>query len=417
MEALLKKVLAEIKPTKEEEKKIHEAVSEITDRINRNIKDAKAVLGGSGAKGTWLKSFDADIFVKFKYKKFKDKDNLLSNLLEKALKKAGIKTERIHGSRDYFQLTHKRYLFEIIPILEIKKSEDAKNITDISPLHTEWVKKHKQLADEIRLTKQFFKAQKVYGAESHIKGFSGYVCEILTVHYGSFKRLMGAASKWKEKTAIDPANYYKGKNIFMELNKSKLASPLIIIDPVQKERNAAAALSFDKFDALRKAANTFVSKPSYTFFKRAAISPEDILKSNKQKKVIFAMAAPKEGKEDVVGSKLLKAFERIKTEFEIKGFKIYSSGWEWDEGSPALFYYVADKNPLSEYEERQGPIVNSKKFAEDFKKTHKDTFIQGNRIFAKVKRKLRTAEKFMESIKYDEYLASRTAKFEYEIHG
>ena len=36
----------------------------------------------------------------------------------------------------------KQFTFEIIPILDIRKSEQAKNITDVSPLHAIWVKKH-----------------------------------------------------------------------------------------------------------------------------------------------------------------------------------------------------------------------------------------------------------------------------------
>ncbi len=44
----------------------------------------------------------------------------------------------------------------------------------------------------------------------------------------------------------------------MELNKSKIQSPLIVIDPVQAGRNAAAALSFEKYDLLRKKAKEFL---------------------------------------------------------------------------------------------------------------------------------------------------------------
>ena len=202
---LLNEVLEDIKPSNEYERDILDKAKNIIDKINKSIKDAKAVLGGSGAKGTWLKTFDADIFVKFNYNKFKDKSDKLSDILEKFLKK-NFKITKLHGSRDYFQIRQEKFTFEIVPILDIKKAEQARNITDVSPLHSNFVLKHKNLIDDMRLTKQFFKAAKVYGAESYIRGFSGYVCEILTIYYGSFLNLIKTIPKWKEKTVMDILN-------------------------------------------------------------------------------------------------------------------------------------------------------------------------------------------------------------------
>ena len=129
MKKLLSEVLNDIRPTKEYEKEILDKADQIIGRINKKLKDAKAILGGSGAKGTWLKTFDADIFVMFNYGKYKDKSDKLSDILGKPLKRY-FKITRLHGSRDYFQIKQGKFTFEIIPILEIKKAEQAKNITD-----------------------------------------------------------------------------------------------------------------------------------------------------------------------------------------------------------------------------------------------------------------------------------------------
>src|SRR3990167_7967472 len=53
-----------------------------------------------------------------------------------------------------------------------KHAKEAKNMTDVSLLHVGWVKKrlNKKLADQVRLAKKFFRAQKVYGAETFIRG-------------------------------------------------------------------------------------------------------------------------------------------------------------------------------------------------------------------------------------------------------
>ena len=133
-------------------------------------------------------------------------------------------------------------------------------------MHSKWVNKHKKRVNEMKLTKQFCQAQNVYGAESYIRGFSGYICEIITVYYGSFLNLIKSAAKWNDKVVIDVQKYYKGKDVFKLVNTSKLVSPLIVIDPVQKDRNAAAALNEDKFEAFKNAAKEFLKHPSKDFF-------------------------------------------------------------------------------------------------------------------------------------------------------
>lgn len=415
MKALLSDALKEIKPHKEEEEKVLAIIKDIIRKINNKSKKITPILGGSGAKGTWLKTFDADIFVKFDYCKYKDKSDNLSEILEKILKKKFSGITRLHGSRDYFQIKKEGYTFEIIPILGIKKAEQAKNITDVSPLHAQWVKKNRKYADEIRLAKQFFKAQNAYGAESHIKGFSGYVCEILAIYYGSFLGLIKNAAKWKEKSVIDINKDYKGKNVMAEMNKSKLNSPLIIIDPVQKDRNAAAALSFEKFDIIRKKAKEFLTAPSISFFRKKETSISELREKYSGKTVISITAKAKDGKNDVIGSKIMKAFEYAKKKILENDFKLAASGWEWDEENPASFYFVIDSKELSKEKERKGPMAKSKRFVEDFKNKHKRVFIKEGRVYAYVTREFRTAEELMKSLKDDEYLKIKLTGMEYQI--
>ncbi|MBL7147541.1 MAG: CCA tRNA nucleotidyltransferase [Nanoarchaeota archaeon] len=400
----LKEVVEDVKPSKDYEKDILDRVNTIIGKINRKLKDGKAILGGSGAKGTWLKAFDADIFVKFKYSKYKDNDGELSDILERVLKK-DFKIKRLHGSRDYFQLKQGGFTFEIVPILDIKKAEQAKNITDVSPLHAKWVLKYKKLQNEVRLVKQFCKAQGVYGAESYIMGFSGYICEILTVYYGSFLKLTRKAAKWKEKEVIDVKKYYKRKDVFRELNKSKLVSPLIVIDPVQADRNAAAALSFENFDKFRKACSKFLKKPSKKFFEEKEFSTAKIREKNKQKKVLFLDVKPLGGKKDVIGCKLVKALEFINNKLTEDDFKVFEHGWDWD--GKAVFYFVLDKKVLNENVEKIGPPIKIKEHVKGFKKKHKKTFVKRNRIFALDKRKFRKSEELIKSLFRNKYLKNK----------
>ena len=243
----MNQILKKIKPTKTEEELLKKKINSFL----RVMKGVKSVIGGSVAKGTWLKNnYDVDVFVKFR------NNNNLSNRLEKILKARFDNIERIHGSRDYFQVHFMGLNFEVIPILDIKKSSNAKNITDISPLHVLWIKKNiNGLEDDVRLAKYFCKIQEVYGAETYIKGFSGYVLEILIIKYGGFINLLKAVKNWNNEKIIGTGNIPKSKY-----------SALIVIDPVQNNRNAAAALSSESFQRFKNAAINYLANFSDEFF-------------------------------------------------------------------------------------------------------------------------------------------------------
>ena len=412
---ILNEALNDIKPDKEYEREIFKRLNLIIKKINGGRKDFHAILGGSGAKGTWLKAFDADIFVLFYYNRYKDKSSELSNILEKCLKEKFGKIIRIHGSRDYFQIKEGSFTFEIVPILKIKNSSQAKNITDVSPLHSEWVRKHRKLADEMKLTKQFCQANNLYGAESYIRGFSGYVCEILAAYYGSFLSLMKSAAKWKELEVIDVQKYYRGKDVFKMVNTSKLLSPLIVIDPVQKDRNASAALSAEKFEAFRNAAKEFLKNPSREFFVKKPMSAEFLDEMPKNSKLIIAEAKPLKGKIDIVGSKLLKIYEFLTAGLEKNGFKTIKTGWEWNKKGNAFFYFLLDKKPLPKNTEIEGPPLKFKEHAENFKKIHKKTFVKSGKIFAIKARKFTTPESLINSLIINQFITEKSNSIKTEV--
>ncbi len=410
--SILKEVLEEIKPSENDKKEVESRVKAFVSKLNKGLKDAKAVLYGSGAKGTWLRGgFDADVFVKYDYKKYKDKSDQISDVLEKVLRKKFGKVERMHGSRDYFRIKEKDFVFEIIPILEIKKASEAKNITDISPLHAQWVKKkvNKKLMDEIRLVKAFFKAQKIYGAESYIRGYSGYITEILTIHYGGFEKLLRAARKWKDKEVVDICKYHK--NVMMELNTSKLISPLIVVDPVDKSRNAAASLSYEKFDKLKEVADRFLKKSSKKFFVEKEVSVEDLMKKAGKNKLLLVDAAPLNGKEDVVGAKLMKSYEFLLKGLKKYGFNVKDKGWKWDKEKRSMFWYIVDSKKLDKFEKRKGPSLDFEEHVKKFKKKYKKTFNEKGRVCAKVKREFVDSYDFLKNLLKDKWLKDKVKGF------
>ncbi len=352
-----------------------------------------------------------DIFVLFGYQQFKDKSAELSNFLAPALKKAfpQLKLKRLHGSRDYFQVPFQKTVFEVVPILKINKAEEAVNITDISPLHAVWVNKNVKAKDEVLLAKQFFKANKLYGAESYITGFSGYVLEILTAYYGSFEKLLQAAVRWELKEVIDIEKHYHNKDPLFELNKSKLQSPIVVIDPVDKNRNAAAALSEEKFFRLKKIARNYLKEPSAGSFERKEVSIQSLKKEAVRKKenLIMLNAAPLKGKEDVIGVKLLKAFKFI--EEKLTPFSLIEAEWEWNPSGKALFYFFTKIRELPKEEVKTGPPLKMTEHVKAFKKLYKNTFVKNNRIMTMVKTKNPKQEDFVKALLKEKYLKERTS--------
>ena len=285
----------------------------------------------------------------------------------------------MHGSRDYFHIKGKSTTIEVVPVLDIKKPQQAINVTDVSPLHTNYIKKHtnKKLQNEIRIFKKFCKANKLYGAESYIKGFSGYVLEILITHYKSFDKLIKDVRKWEDKTVLDPGNFYKSKNkILNELNPSKKESPLILIDPVQPDRNAAAALGKKVFNKLISLAKLYDG--SEIFFKELEVNLKDL------KNYIILKATPLTGKKDIVGSKLIKTLEKIKKQLELNDFEVSDYGWKWEKN--AYFWFKIDK--LSKTKKHLGPSLTQKQHLRPFKNRWKDYKIkqEDGRLVVTIKR-------------------------------
>jgi tRNA nucleotidyltransferase (CCA-adding enzyme) len=398
-------VLRAIKPTKKEEQMLRQVTASFITHLNSALEDAKAILGGSGAKGTWLRGgYDIDIFVLFPYKKYCDVSDELSDILDRTIKSLFPRRKRLHGSRDYFQVRYQNYTIEVVPVLNIREARQAKNITDVSPLHVKWVRKLPSIVkDEIRLAKQFTKAAGCYGAESYIGGFSGYVLEVLVGQYRSFEMFVRQAARWEAKTVIDVAGHYRKKSdVFMELNTSKLQSPIIVIDPVDKTRNAAAALSMEKFLLFRKRAQEYLQRPDVSFFEKKKVTLRQLEKETTHN-IVYMEVQPVRGKHDVVGGKLLKAFQYLKN--HLAEFTLVDSGWEWD--GNATFYFIVQKLQIEPFVMREGPPVTMTDAVASFKKKHKETVEKHGKLFAKIPRREYRLEDAVKKLVNDEDVIGR----------
>ncbi len=402
MDVKLKKaVLKRIKPTDQKLRvKVDRFLKKLNDLLGKH--KAEAMIGGSIAKDTYLEGdHDCDIFVRFDYETYKDKD--ISKILGRVL--SPLKPELVHGSRDYY-FVKKQVNYEIVPVIHIDDPTKALNVTDMSPLHVEWVKKHPGFEDEIRLAKQFCKAAKVYGAESFIRGFSGHVLDILVIHHGGFENFLKKAVRWKDKEVIDPDKHHK-KDALKNFNKSKIEGPIIVVDPALPERNAAAALSYEKFERFKKAAHEFLKSPDKKFFEIKYIEPSDLVKRKGKNKLIMLEATPLPGKTDIVGAKLLKALELIRNQLKFCDFIVKEVDWEWDKKGKALFWFLLDPKDLFPITKWPGPPLVEKERVKSFKQKHKKTFIEKGRIYSYVKRKYVGADDLIKDLLKDPLLKQK----------
>ena len=394
-ENILEKQILKMKPNEKELEIIKNGTDKIILGIEAGLKKkkikAEVFVGGSLAKGTLIRKrdYDIDIFVRFndvrEIKNFPEhpkvqrrsqglfNDKYISEKLSSV-----IKAERVHGSRDYFRIRKKNILFEIIPVLKINKPMEAKNITDLSYFHVGYVlgetKKNKKLADEIMLAKSFCFSQRCYGAESYVRGFSGYALELLISYYKSFMNFIKAIAKEKTPIVLDPGKFYKNKDdVLNQLNESKLQSPIVFVDPTFKQRNALAALSNETFEKFKKACADFVKKPSEKFFEEKKVNEKYF------NLILEASTDRQEG--DIAGSKLLK-FSRLFLSKVERYFKIKKSEFDYEGKKSGKIYIKNERKKEIIY---SGPPINKPERLFAFKQAHKKVFIKKGLSFAREK--------------------------------
>jgi len=387
--SILKEVLQKVEPPKEDLKIIDNSLKEIMQELKKRIKKqnikAEIFIGGSFAKKTVIKKdkYDVDVFIRFD-KKYTDLSKITAKLI-KGMKNVSI----IHGSRDYFRIKiAPDFFIELVPVVKVSSPKQAQNITDLSYSHVNYIRKkvkNTKILDEIRIAKAFCYANNCYGAESYIQGFSGYALELLVYYYKTFEKFLKEMIKLDgKKEVIDIEKHHKNKQtVLLDLNEAKLLSPIILIDPTFKQRNALAALSKETFERFKKAAKSFLKNPRVKAFEVKKTDLDKIQKDAKKKKQEFILIEIKTKKQqgDIAGSKLLKFYKHLASEVE-RFFDVKDKGFNYNGKQAARFFIVAkSKKELVV----TGPSVKDKKSVKMFKKKHKKTFIKAGRIHARDK--------------------------------
>lgn len=258
-----RKVLDKICPTIEERKKLEDTANSLKKNIENiinemNLQNISVKLVGSAARNTWISgNHDLDLFIMFPASTTRAQLEKLGLLIARRIAIEGDFFEERYAEHPYINVKYNGFDVDIVPCFKVKSASCILSAVDRTPFHNEFIKMHiNGLESEVLMLKQFTKGTKVYGSELKTMGFSGYLIELLIIHYGSFEDVIHNACNWEP-----------GKYIDIQCHGIiKHKEPLIVIDPTDPKRNVAAALSLDKFCIFIDKCRKFIEKPDLTFF-------------------------------------------------------------------------------------------------------------------------------------------------------
>ena len=397
-------IINKVTPTKKDREKLEKNIKEIHEKIEKEVKKkklpVKIELVGSTAKDTYLKdNLDIDFFLLFPLSF--SKNEIAKHVLSIG-KKILIKTEESYAEHPYIRGYYKKYKVEIVPCYQIEKAIQKLSAVDRTPLHTRYIKENleEKQKKEVRLLKQFLKGINCYGAEAEIEGFSGYLCELLILKYGSFRKLIQQAQHWKPGETLMLTSNDKQHPVF--------DTPLTFIDPVDSNRNVASALSKEKFELFIKACQEYLKKPSITFFFPNPVKPWSIKEiKNKIIKEKMYFIGVTFYKPNIINENLYPQIRKtVKTIYESaskQGFTIHDITYHV--GREKIYIIIkTDAEPLTETILHMGPPVKLKKNSKDFLKKWqgnsrvvKGPYEKNGRYFVEIKRGYRNLKSYLSS--------------------
>lgn len=384
-------IINEISPKEKEKREIKSLYTRLIGLIDdvayQNDINAQAVLVGSVAKGTWLSGkADVDIFIKFPLETppeyLKEKGLFLG---ERCINKMNGKREYRYASHPYITGIIDGLEIDFVPCYDIRKTNKIKSAVDRTIPHTEYVKKYltAEEAGEVLLLKCFTKTIDTYGSEFKVGGFAGYLCELLILHYKTFLNVLESASiNWKPNYHIDLADHGTA---------DQFNEPLIVIDPVDPNRNVAAALSLQKLAEFVAASRNFLKDPSLSYFRLNDI-PADLggiketFKERGTKTLILTFKAP-DIPADALYPQIKKTSNSIVRLVERNDFKFFGSDFWTDDETIIVILLELETWNLPVVKKHRGPPVWSKSHEEKFLEKYKENaWLEGDVWVSKVDR-------------------------------
>jgi len=310
--------------------------------------------GGSFAKGTWLsKDADIDIFIRFK-------KNTSEEKFEKISKKIGFDSLKKYSpyvrysQHPYVEARIRNTKINVVPFYDVKIGE-WKSAADRSTFHTKFMDKSLTLKmkNEVRVLKTFLKSNGIYGAEIAKQGFSGYISEVLILHFGNFENLIKSISEIKENQVI-------GKT------SNKFDTSIVVIDPIDNNRNLAAAISDENIGKFILICRAFKEKATKRFFKNKKSRISKKYWSN----LLVVKFDYKTRSPDIIWGQIKRVTSSLSTQLELGGFKVLRSKPHTDQQDKIYLFFFLESPKISQIYSKDGP--------EFFRKDSSESFISKN---------------------------------------
>jgi len=399
MEVILSKVLKKIEPRLHEVYEAHRVFTQVKDIIRKKWPELEVKLMGSVAKDTFLSSDkDLDIFVLFDPRTERKELERTGLLVGKTVfEELGGKYEVSYAEHPYTQGTVGKYEIEIVPAYRIKHTRNLISAVDRTPFHTRYVQQNLHAPGEVRLLKKFLKGIGCYGSDLKTEGYSGYLCELLIIKYGTFPNTLKAMQNWRFQEIIDIGNHHPKKK-YDKLKGLFEAQPLIFIDPTDKMRNVAAVLSKEKLAVSIYAAALFMKKPTTTFFfpKKRSVDRKKALELAKKRgaHIVVLMFGRPEVIEDILYPQLRRFLNLIAGKLAKEGYEILRASVFGDANCGLAF--EVDEVTLPETRKKRGPsIFNSLNHRMRFLEHNKNVWVEDDRLISEEKRKHLKIEAFL----------------------
>jgi tRNA nucleotidyltransferase (CCA-adding enzyme) len=334
---------------------------------------AEVRVEGSVAKDTWIsREPDIDVFMR-----------VPTSIPRKSLGEVALKIARraTEGSQHIERFAEHPYLeaivddvrVNIVPCYKVEQREWL-SATDRTPFHTDYVKTHltERMHGEVRLLKRFMKGVGVYGAEIKVGGFSGYLCELLVLHFESFIDVLNAFAHCKGRVVVDIEGHYMEREDELPL---LFPEPLLVIDPVDKGRNVASAVQTQKLYTFMAAARGFLEKPDMDFFyppETKALTAKK-LKQKLEKRgsaTVFVTFGKVDTVPDILWGQLYKSQRSLCNLVKQNDFKILRNFAWSDEKTLNMFVFELEQRFVSPVKKHLGPPLKKEPECKRFLRKH-----------------------------------------------
>jgi tRNA nucleotidyltransferase (CCA-adding enzyme) len=369
---LRQRIQKRVTPTEKEKEKVNALSLKIETTINEACKsegiEAKVRVEGSVAKGTWLRhNPDIDVFIRLPTSIPRKS---LGEIGLKIAKKAAGNAEQIerYAEHPYLEIMFEGYRVDIVPCYDAEAGE-WQSATDRTPYHTDYIKAHltESLQGEVRLLKRFMQGIGVYGAEIKVGGFSGYLCELLILKYGSFNKVIEAFAAYSQRIVIDIQGVYAERERETGL---LFPEPLVIIDPVDKGRNVASAVQSQKLFEFIAAARAYQKTPNEDFFYPPSLHalPPNMIESHLSDSAahLYLVIGEMIAVPDVLWGQLYRTKRALCRLLETSDFKVLRDAVWSNETSLSVFVFELEQNTVPNVKKHLGPQLERAAECEKF---------------------------------------------------